>query len=640
MQFSSGLNLIFQGKFSDLREIIGKPPFSTLQHRIFNAYILLQEGEHRRGKEEIESIFSSVGETSQLYPLGLAILSEANFKTGELRQSIAFAQKLQKWSTANRSDDWLVIALYREGIALIQHGETEEGIKLLKKADGIVNEAVMPYFKGLILNGIGYGHYERADFRIAKSNYNQAAKIFGNLGLTQAELGSMINVANVYGMLGDLKQAKAIYEEIALKSQSERFMYGLFLATSNLGAIYKNMGQFDLAIMQYSISLELSSKISNIVHLSQIQHDLAEIYFYSGKYGLSLGMIENALGIREKIGSKKLIAESLFLKGLILSKLRKGNRDIIDLLNAISQELNSNMVILMSKTLLLERRQLPDEEIDRIRVLIHDPKIELGIRLTATFIVIQYLLSLLGEKKQVEVSIILEIISLLDDYISFAETQGSIFHKVQATLIKAHLYALKGELLLAKNAIILAEALIREFDLWSFKDYLLYVKSLNTPNHSIPEFEEQILEQMGLKEDLEFVYGFSQPEPVVTAFLISNSDNIELYHLNFKGEEVPSVFIAGLLFTATLVQKMGMDLQVNEIELADFRVLYQQKSGINYWLIVKGEPSNEVINKFSSCVEQLDALEFLHQKTDIVVLTREDESIMDGIILGALGPES
>ncbi len=142
--------------------------------------------------------------------------------------------------------------------------------------------------------------YTSKAFEIIIDTYGQdnpnSSNAFNNMG-----------AAYVYG-IGDLDKALVYFEkglELRRKTDPENFL--LSSSYNNVGAVYKNRGDYELALSYYKAGLEIFTRQNIVKHegVATSCNNIGEAYLLMGKYDLALEYLNRCAEIRKEIFGEK-----------------------------------------------------------------------------------------------------------------------------------------------------------------------------------------------------------------------------------------------------------------------------------------------------------------------------------------------
>ncbi len=89
------------------------------------------------------------------------------------------------------------------------------------------------------------------------------------------------------------------------------------ITLNQLGILYQGFGEYDKALGQYQISLEIAEKTGNIADVSKSLHQIGIVYQYTGNYDKALEQYQISLEIAEKTGDIADVSKSLHQIGMV-----------------------------------------------------------------------------------------------------------------------------------------------------------------------------------------------------------------------------------------------------------------------------------------------------------------------------------
>ncbi len=622
---------IEKGDFIMARNLLSMLPKPwTDEMKLVHAILLLQEGEHQTAMNLLSSLENQFEQGGYLHMAWLMALAEAEFKMGKLNEALKTAEPLLKLASIAKNDFFETHALYRQGIVNIARGRFDLSLNYLTDGLAKVDKHKYPYVYGLLVNGLGFCYYQMGNYDKSLVFYRRAREFFMSTGQTKPYLGTMINCANILLAKGDMKQALDEYKQIAVESYRTGFKQGLFLATASIGSIYLKLGQFDLALLQYSVALKLSIPLDNRVDISQVYEEMAEIYYYRGNYGLALVLCDKSLQTRKDVGNPQLVAQSLFLSGLIQHKLKRDIKDIIRQLHKEWMKTPLEAIRTMELGLMVLWQKANKPELEELGRLVHSKQVPMSLRLKVIEILVNFTLDQIVQEGKVLIKDLIEVVSIIDHYLQYAEEQSSVFHKLIGLLMKAKLYVIQREVGLAEITIELAESLVQQFGISALKDTIEDLRTWLLNDVGINDFHPRIIAELGIEQDLTFIYPNMVPlQHFPLSFIVTNEHDIEILSVPLYGTPETNMFLSGLLFALKLIRSAQMDLDVDTIELVDYSILCRHANKLSFWLIFKGKPSAAYRERFFSLVDQLKKNEWLDKMKDRTLV---DTSEAGGLI--------
>lgn len=132
------------------------------------------------------------------------------------------------------------------------------------------------------------------DLDKATEYINKGLAIAVNHQLKQIELGLLSDLAVVYDVKKMHSKAIDTYKTCINKTSPED-KDALLVLRLNLGICYKNSRQFDSALAQYNICLNMSGSSADDFYSMFVVNNMAILYYEMGNYTLSAGMAVDAI---------------------------------------------------------------------------------------------------------------------------------------------------------------------------------------------------------------------------------------------------------------------------------------------------------------------------------------------------------
>lgn len=159
------------------------------------------------------------------------------------------------------------------------------------------------------------------------------------LAQKSAESTHLSNLGTAYFYLGNYRraveyheQALAIDREIGAASRNEvertAAWQGVSQALSNLGVVYKNLGEYRRAIEYHEQALAIDREISDRRAEGEALGNLGNVYSRIGEYRRALGYHEQALAICREVSDRRAESQSLGNLGVVYEHLGEHRRAV------------------------------------------------------------------------------------------------------------------------------------------------------------------------------------------------------------------------------------------------------------------------------------------------------------------------
>jgi predicted ATPase/DNA-binding CsgD family transcriptional regulator len=216
------------------------------------------------------------------------------------------------------------MALAASGFLAVWQGEHEEGLVQIENslaiAQRLQDEQMMPLL--LMINAIAYISMGRD--RTAQPLLREALELFEQQNLPYFHIMTIVLLGNVQLGSGNLEQARALYEEAAVRARALGENWILSFALSNLGEVARTQGQYDLAGKYYEECEALLRETgdTDTGDLARFVHNLGYIAQHEGDFTRAESQFRKSLTIFRRLGNRRGIAECL--AGLAGLKARQG----------------------------------------------------------------------------------------------------------------------------------------------------------------------------------------------------------------------------------------------------------------------------------------------------------------------------
>lgn len=185
----------------------------------------------------------------------------------------------------------------------------EIGLKLGNYSDALTNYSTAKELCSInkekyaqVLGNIGIAHWKLGNLEASYDNLTQSTSILEKLGLENLladatnNLGLIWSETNTVKALDYYKEALSIYQK---NGNQEKYL----LTNNNIGIIYRNQGQYYLALNIFQESLEKikSSKEKNNLQQAFTEANIAQTYLLINEADVALTHFNSSLAVYEKV---------------------------------------------------------------------------------------------------------------------------------------------------------------------------------------------------------------------------------------------------------------------------------------------------------------------------------------------------
>ncbi len=123
-------------------------------------------------------------------------------------------------------------------------------------------------------------------------------------------LASINALGGVYSSQGQPAEALPLFERLVAELQDEPTHHLRPLAHNNLGLQYRELGQMDLALKNYQISLQTYQAQGNIIQSALLSRNIGNAYWHLGDFDQAERFFNQALSLYEQIDNKPGIRQT------------------------------------------------------------------------------------------------------------------------------------------------------------------------------------------------------------------------------------------------------------------------------------------------------------------------------------------
>ncbi|MBW4613292.1 MAG: CHAT domain-containing protein [Desmonostoc vinosum HA7617-LM4] len=214
--------------------------------------------------------------------------------------------------------------LLQEGLELYKQGTAEslqqatnkwqEALKLWRQVGDKVKEATTLNNIGLVYNLLG-------DKQKALLFYNQALPILRAVGDREGEATILNNIGLVYNLLGDKQKALVFYNQALPILRSVDDKAGVAITLNNIGSVYSSLGDKQKALVFYNQALPISRAVGNRGGEAATLNNIGLIYSSLGDKQKALVFYNQALPILRAVDDKAGVAITLNNIGSVYDSL-------------------------------------------------------------------------------------------------------------------------------------------------------------------------------------------------------------------------------------------------------------------------------------------------------------------------------
>jgi len=175
--------------------------------------------------------------------------------------------------------------------------------------------------EGSTLNNIGFVYHSLGENQKALEYYNQALAVFRDAGDHSGEARTLNNIGLIHGNLGDRQKALEYYNRALLASRSVGDRYGEAATLDNIGAVYGATDEKQKALDYHNQALPLRRASGDRNGEAVTLNNIGSIYQSLNENQRALEYFSQALSIVKAVGDRRGEASTLNNIGAVYSSL-------------------------------------------------------------------------------------------------------------------------------------------------------------------------------------------------------------------------------------------------------------------------------------------------------------------------------
>jgi predicted ATPase/phosphoribosyl 1,2-cyclic phosphodiesterase/anti-anti-sigma regulatory factor len=240
-----------------------------------------------------EAISDPVAQVQALY-----LSSSTQNLEGDYEAALKTARQTEKAARASKSQNILARALYEEGWALLNLGETEAALAVGEQLLTFSSTLDATYEVGQSLNLLAAVHRALGNYEQAIDYQQQSLILYRQLGDRNRVTVMLNNLAENYRLQGDYQSAISLYQEALSIAREIGDRVREVLCLSNLGGARVGLGDYAAAEADLMKVIVMPETVRS-ANLSETHRYLAEARLGQGKLAEALAEAQLALALGE-----------------------------------------------------------------------------------------------------------------------------------------------------------------------------------------------------------------------------------------------------------------------------------------------------------------------------------------------------
>ena len=237
-------------------------------------------------------------------------LSFIYYTRGELDLALEVTDKALKIAKENLSKLGVLIYIGPLANAYFGKNDYKKFFELMQERLRLAEELGIKNFIAHSYASIGAYYVATLNYDDAIEYYNRSLEILKSMKNEISSAFAQRSVGNVYYLKGDLEKAVECYEKaypVLKKNQPQ----GWFSILSDLAEVSVQKGDLETSLKYLEELMTIEQGFQNNISISHILTEQGKIFWQKGMKEQTLTLIQDGLELRQKIGSKNLIADSL-----------------------------------------------------------------------------------------------------------------------------------------------------------------------------------------------------------------------------------------------------------------------------------------------------------------------------------------
>jgi CHAT domain-containing protein/Tfp pilus assembly protein PilF len=216
-------------------------------------------------------------------------------------------------------------ALNNLGIVYRLQGEYEQARRMYRRALGIAESAHNEEQVARALSNLGIVETTQGMYDAAVVDLQRSLEIATRLKNASLIQNGTLNLGNVYYYQNNCALALDLYERVLAEADRQRNVAGTMSSLTNIAACERGLGRLEPALEHIRRVLVLAEERKLPAEIARARYGIANVYQRQQRWKEALDELAKSLEMRETIGDRFGIAETLVERGEALSAL--GQRD-------------------------------------------------------------------------------------------------------------------------------------------------------------------------------------------------------------------------------------------------------------------------------------------------------------------------
>ena len=318
---SKGGDFVYSGHVNSLSEMINYVKTLGFHHPQFD--LLLGDVANLRGEWEaartyFESAFSSQGADEKVLADSYRKYGELLYDKYSIKEAMSYFEDAYKTASKHGHErikayslDDMAMGHKKLGNVSLAKSELEEALRIFQKISDMEGIA-------LSLNNIGRILHDKGDLNGAMEKYKESLKTVEEIGHKIGVADCLNNIGNILRTKGDLNSAMEKYKESLKIAEEIGDRGGISMFLNSIGNILRIKGDLSSAMEKHKESLKIREEIGDRRGIATSLNNIGDVLHAKGDFNGALEKYKESLKILDDIGYREGIAASLNSIGGIL----------------------------------------------------------------------------------------------------------------------------------------------------------------------------------------------------------------------------------------------------------------------------------------------------------------------------------
>lgn len=182
-----------------------------------------------------------------------------------------------------------------------------------------------------VKNYIGIVYRQLNNLDMALEYYNQALDTYNKIGGIRRGIASVQNnIGIIWFERNDYTTALDYYSQALQSYEKINYLSGIAITSHNTGILHTRLGNYIDAMESYQRSVDINISSGNYFNLANNYNNIGELYFLMKEFEKSIGFLEEALELANKINARMVISENYLFRARLFSEIGEFEKSLVN----------------------------------------------------------------------------------------------------------------------------------------------------------------------------------------------------------------------------------------------------------------------------------------------------------------------